>query len=371
MLNYYTILLTNKRKQLEQRKEYVEVHKMYLLENLSFENISDFINNEIKPNQYIVSILSFVDGYVTLASKLRDVFTANPSNTKAIETMESKILTRNLFKDYYFNTTYSRVIINEENRYLFDYPLIIKKSSSSSSRYVKKVNDAESIPDCYINSNDVLIEEFVTGDQYLYEVFVLKGVPYVVAKFKQDIYTIDNSFIILGYSLDKNFKISEKEKKILNHITKELNVMNGEFHLEIREDRGIYKLIEVNPRPTGEGMNEILKVATGVDYIEQVVKFYLGDDFKIPRVKNNTYTQFLISEENGILTSVTGRKRAYKVPGVSKVFIKRRKDNYISKPRHMGDRHGYVITTGENMEIAKENAIKASKLIKFNIEEEE
>ncbi|QVK21050.1 ATP-grasp domain-containing protein [Mycoplasmatota bacterium] len=371
-LNYYTILITDNKKQINQLDEYHDVHQMLYLEDLSLDKLKKYIKQNIKPHFEIVSILSFVDGYVTLASRLRDKFTFNPRNTNALEIMESKLRTREVFKDYDFSPIYIKAKMNKSDAFLLNYPFIIKKSSSSASRDVKKVDTVEDIPESFYNSDDVLVEEYVDGEQYLFEVFVENGNPVYIVKFHQDnIYTKNNSFIILGYSLNKDDYITSNEEKIIIDITKKLEVQNGELHIEMRKNGDIYKLIEINPRTTGTGMNDIMKVASGIDYAEQILKFYLKEDFELPKVKENVYTHFLISEKEGESLRVTGKIKALNSPGVEVVFIKRRKGNYIRKPRHMGDRNGYIIATGETVEDAKKAALDAAKKITFHLREDE
>ncbi|XMB86111.1 ATP-grasp domain-containing protein [Mycoplasmatota bacterium WC44] len=371
-LNYYTILITNNEKQIMQRVEYEDVHKMIFLDDFSLENLQNYIKKWIQPNYELVSILSFVDGYVTLASKLRDEFTDNPSNTMAIETMESKLKTREVFKDFDFTPWFLKIKLNDENASILDYPLVIKKSSSSASRSVRKVDTKEEIPKSFYNCDDVLVEEYVKGEQYLFEVFVQNGNPNYIVKVKQElINTKNNSFVILGYSIDKDFHILKKERRIIKDIIKKLNIKNGEFHIEMKKDGDVYKLIELNPRPTGTGMNELMKAASGENYIEQVMRYYLNETYYLPRIKENAYSRFLVTEKHGEVVRVTGKQFASKITGVKSVFIKTRKGNFIRKPRHMGDRIGFIVATGDSVESARSTALKASKKIKFHIEEEE
>ena len=123
-MNLFTILITNQPKQVKQRAEYEDVHKMYLVDDLSYANLEKFIEEEIVTNHELQTILSFIDGYITLASKLRDRFTYNPSSTNSLRVMESKILTRELFSEYEFTPAFIKIKLNH---------LLSKKSFSNSN----------------------------------------------------------------------------------------------------------------------------------------------------------------------------------------------------------------------------------------------
>ncbi|XMB87167.1 ATP-grasp domain-containing protein [Mycoplasmatota bacterium WC44] len=370
-LNMYTILLTNNKKQLKQREEYTDVHDMIYIEELNYKNICRYLDTEMNDCFKIGTILSFIDGYSTLASRLRDKYTKNPSKSNAIGVMEDKLLTRIKLRNYPFTPYFKEITLKDDNVHVLKFPLIIKKRISTASRDVKLINSIEDISTKFYKSHDVFIEDYIDKDQYLIEVFVRNSKPISIIKIKQDVLlTKNNTFIVVGYTLDKNTIISESELSMIQIIIDELNFKNGDFHIEVREDEESCKLIEINPRAAGGSISHIIKYATDTNYIEQVVKFYLGMDFTVPIVKKDIFNKYLTSNISGVLEKVTGKNSALNSEGVLKVYVKPRKGNHVVEPYHMGDRIGYVMATGKDNIEAKDNSLNAVDEINFQLKED-
>jgi len=379
-LGYLTVLLTEKRNYVMQRKEFSDVSQMIYLEELT----EDHIRTEYKRLQHqgriIKAIISFVDPYVSLAAQLMNELCNSDISVEAFKKMEDKILTRNTLQKNATTPKYDVFLPNDELGNFINkghsYPLIVKSPVSGGSKdvyLVQNKNEMEKkikkISKLFPNQ-DILIEEYLDGPQYIVEVLVHKGKLNIVAIVKQDITKIIK-FIVTGYEIQPNLEESLYRSLFdaVESIIKDLGVVNAACHLEIRHVQGNWKLIEINPRISGGAMNRMIEEAYGINLAEETIKSYLDIEPDLER-KHETYiyTHYLIINSSGKLLKVTGKNIATNLPGVREVYIKPRKGASMIPPVSMGQRYAYVIASGVTQEEARENAVNATSRIKFYLE---
>lgn len=379
-LGYLTVLLTEKRNYMEQRKEFSDVSQMIYLEEMT----EDHIRTEYKKLQHqgriIKAIISFVDPYVSLAAQLMNELCNSNISVEAFKKMEDKILTRSTLQKNATTPKYDVFLPKDELEYFINkghsYPQIVKSPFSGGSKDVYLVQDKfemkkkiEKISKIYPNQN-ILIEEYLDGPQYIVEVLVHKGKLNIIAIVKQDI-TKKVKFIVTGYEIQPNPEESLYRSLFdaVESIIKDLGVVNAACHLEIRHVHGNWKLIEINPRISGGAMNRMIEEAYGINLVEETIKSYLDNEPDLER-KHETYiyTHYLIINSSGKLLKVTGKNIATNLPGVREVYIKPRKGASMMPPISMGQRYAYVIASGDTPEEAKKNAVNATSHIKFYLE---
>lgn len=380
-LGYLTVLLTENRKFIVQRKEFSDVSQIIYLEKMT----EDHIRTEYKRLQHqgriIKAIISFVEPNVSIAAQLMNELCNSDISVEAFKKMEDKILTRSTLQKNATTPKYDVFHPKEELEHFINkghsYPKIIKSPVSGGSKDVYLVQNKfemekkiEKISKLYPNQN-ILIEEYLDGPQYIVEVLVHKGNLNIVAIVKQDI-TKKKIFIVTGYEiqlhLEENLYNSLVES--VESIIKDLGVVNAACHLEIRHVHGNWKLIEINPRISGGAMNRMIEEAAyGFNLVEETIKTYLDNEPDLER-KHETYiyTHYLIINSYGKLLKVTGKNIATNLPGVREVYIKPRKGASMMPPISMGQRYAYVIASGDTQENAKKNAVNAASHIKFYLE---
>ena len=67
-LGYFTVLFTNNEKQIQQRKEYKDVHEMIFVNTHNFETLKKKLNYYDLHGRILKVIISFTDPYVHIAS---------------------------------------------------------------------------------------------------------------------------------------------------------------------------------------------------------------------------------------------------------------------------------------------------------------
>ncbi|NYF25050.1 ATP-grasp domain-containing protein [Sporosarcina sp. JAI121] len=379
-LGFFTVLLTDREIFLENRLDFPDVHQMTLMEISDYDLLKGNIKEIQEQGKIVGAIVSFIDPFVHVAAKLSKEFGLASVSPDPLVMMEDKVLTRELLKDLPVSPYFTRY---EKNDSLIDfidkqrglYPLIVKTPVSSGSKDVLFVEDERQLAQS-INtlvkkgSNEILIEEYLDGPQYLIEACVYNGKVHIVAVIEQEI-TFFNHFIVTGYCLlgdmDRVFynKIYETVCLVLDRF----KLKNGSCHIEMRLINHEWKLIEINPRISGGGMNRMIETAFGINLVEETIKIFLGQEPNLERKFNRfVYAHYLTSDSTGTLIKVTGKNRCSRLPGIEEVFIKPKKGKILHPPLSMGDRYGYVLASSDNKEEAMSIAKEAAKEIRFYIE---
>ena len=374
-LGFYTVLFTNNPKQFEQRIQYPDVHKMVVVDTFDLKLMREEIKKLQSIDLDIVTIVSFVDPNVHIASILCDEFCHNLCSSKAIDIMEDKEKTRNFFKAATYSPTFRTLQPTEKFTDQMMFPIMIKSPKSTGSKDVllaQNYNEMKS----HISSlkkkyplEPIIIEEYITGPQYLVEVIVMNSQPHLVATIKQDI-TKGKRFIITGYRVLATVPEQLKKglEKLCQSIVRKFEIETGSFHLELRLTNRGWKLIEINPRISGGAMNKMIEAAYGINLVEQTLKLFTGDTPNLtPAYENFVYTKYLIVSKKGILERVTGKNRAITSPGIYDVYIKPKKGTLLIPPLSMGHRYAYIIAKGSTIQEAIQRANRAASEIRFHM----
>lgn len=381
-LNFFTVLLTKKTKFINERTIFPDVHQMIFTDINDYDNIIKTIEKLNKSGKNIKGIFSFIDPYVYVAARLSEKFCSNIVSTKAIHHMENKILTRNVLKDLPISLNYLIYKPTESLSSFFkknnkiNFPLIVKSPKSTGSKDVLLVKNKDqlilSIQSLLkkLPNEEILLEEYIDGPQYLVEVLVQNGKVHIIAVIEQEI-TLFERFIVTGYSL-----LGQVDKRLynslfnaVNSVIQAFNMKNGACHLELRRINDVWKLIEINPRISGGAMNDIIEIGHGINLVQETIQLMLGNKPSLNKKHHKyVYAHYLTVKSIGKLIRVTGKNRSSRYPGVEKVYIKPKKGTFLKPPTSMGHRYGYVIAASYFKTKAKKIALEAAKEISFEIQ---
>ncbi|MBT2728473.1 ATP-grasp domain-containing protein [Bacillus sp. ISL-75] len=379
-LGYFTVLLTNRQKYIHQRTEFPEVHQMILVELSNYDEIKKTLSKLQRQGKRIKGIFSFVHSYVHAAAALSEEFCSSVVSTDSILKMENKVLTRELLKGHPNSPYYALYkpedfslenFIGQAKNYL---PLIVKSPTSAGSKDVYLANNENqlklALQELLKKNEQILLEEYLIGPQYLIEVLVHNGKVHIVAIIEQQI-TLLQRFIVTGYCLltDVNQRIYNSILETVTSILKAFQMKNGACHLEMRLVNGVWKLIEINPRISGGAMNRIIEVGYGINLVEETIQLMLGNEPCLTKKHSKyVYAHYLTVDSKGKLMKVTGKERVTQYPGVEEVYIKPRQGQIVRPPLSMGDRCGYILASSEGKFEAKRIAMRAASEIHFYLD---
>ncbi|NLW48387.1 MAG: ATP-grasp domain-containing protein [Firmicutes bacterium] len=378
-LGYFTCLFTNNQKQIFDRVAYPDVHLMQYCDLDDIEAVRETINYLRHSALNISAIISYVDPYCGLAAKLAKEYGVGCFTCEALEIMHDKLRSREILNDTPYNPAY--LVVTQKN-YRTDQnirnllPAVVKYHDSNGS---KDVYYCENIEAYYkycerlfreYPGSKLIVEEYLEGHQFIVETLVVDRKVHIVGLIEQEVDFVNEHFIITGYNLITNMHRSyyEKLKTAVETIISKHGLENGPCHLEMRLTKGKWKLVEANPRISGAGMNKLLKIGFGINLVAETLKLAMKQEIDLePRFYKNTFAQYIILEEEGILRKITGRKEVLDSPGVEYVYIKPKKGSYLQLPTSLGNRYAYVIATGRSEAEARANAKNAAEKIVFHL----
>jgi len=179
----------------------------------------------------------------------------------------------------------------------FKYPLIVKPTDRFASIGVIKVEREEDLNEAILKaqnlsySNEVIVEEFITGAEVSVDSITWEGKHYILA-IKDKEYSKNDEILFLSEHYPSQIK-SEIQDKIKLETEKSLDALNIKYgaactQFKVTESGDVFS-IEINPRMAGDYVYEELKLHNGYDLVKGVIDVALG------RFERPVFTHFKYS----------------------------------------------------------------------------
>lgn len=379
-LGYSSILLTKRKYFFHQKEELPLNTQVTYVEHIDEVTIRNTIKEFLQLGYTLRAVMSFVDPYVSIATAFSNQFCQSDISYEALRLIENKSETRKALAMNSASLDYEVISSTDVRPSFFEtkrcYPKIVKKSISNGSKDVLFVENDEQLQAAVRkliirNANDqLIIEDYIEGTQYNIELLVCRGMPIIIAIVKQEI-TRNVTFIVTGYEICMNME-SQAYKDLwctVREIVRAIDLQHGTCHMEMRHSVNGWKLIEINPRPSGGAMNRMVEEAYGINIVEETIKLYVGQEPDlIKKKKQPVYTSYITISRMGYLLRIEGIEQAVKSPGIVEFILSSKIGSTMIPALSMGYRYGYVMANGNSQEEAKFHAEHAASLLKFYLE---
>lgn len=194
-----------------------------------------------------------------------------------------------------------------------------------------------------------LVEQAVSGPEYSVEMFSVDGAHRcvgVTAKYLTGApHFVEHRHVFPAPVLRAVADLlGEYAEQVLNAV----GWRWGATHLEVRVGSAGPELIEINGRLAGGMIPELIRLAAGVDVLEQQLRCAIGMplDWQRPRDKV-AGIQFLLADQAGTFDRLDGVQQALAVPGVDRVVVTATPGQPVRPARNAYDRLGYLIAVGD------------------------
>ncbi|GAA0290630.1 hypothetical protein GCM10010302_31480 [Streptomyces polychromogenes] len=191
----------------------------------------------------------------------------------------------------------------------------------------------------------VLVEEYLDGPEYSVEMFSGDGQAVCVGITAKSV-TAGPHFVEHRHLFPAPLPAATAQS-ITDTVTAALDAAGirlGATHTEVKLTAEGPALVEINPRPAGGMIPELIRIATGVDLLDAQLRAALGLP---PHLKaedgGHAGIQFLLAGTDGTLTAVHGAEAAAAVEGVASVLVTAAPGTPVRRPRSASDRLGHVI----------------------------
>lgn len=262
------------------------------------------------------------------------------------------------------------------------YPVVLKPAAHAASIGVIRVNTPGELPSAYaiaartagrgVESREVLVEEYLDGDEVSVECATFQGQTTVVAVTRKTV-GLEPYFEELAHVVDAADPLLATVAPAAEAAIAALGITGGISHVEMRLVHGRPRLIEVNARLAGDLIGRLVHFATGVDLARAAA------DIACSRAPDLTPTRdgaaairFVYPAYSGLLTACRLTDGfAEQAEGLEQVRFQRQVGEQLVLPQDGGDlftaRIGFLMTTGPTAAVAQARAQEAYRNLKVQI----
>lgn len=254
--------------------------------------------------------------------------------------------------------------VDELTELKVDYPVIVKPRDNSGSRGVIYCNNLKEVEIAvkealqYTKKGNVLIEEFIEGQEYSIEGIHYNGEHHVIQFTEKTTtnfpYNVEIAHI---QPADISPQQQNKIKKLITQIGQTLGFENCASHTELKiNSRGIY-IIETSPRLGGDFISSTLvPLSTGINMedilIDIATNNSLQHNWELRKLsKYSGIKYFELSD--GVLYEINGLENLNKIPGIEQWYFGLKPGEKVNKITSSLERFGYAIfQTNSKQELA-------------------
>jgi biotin carboxylase len=203
----------------------------------------------------------------------------------------------------------------------------------------------------------VLVEECVHGFEVSVEVLAMGGGRFHVFGVTDKTIGGHNHFVELGHLFPSQLdeRIVARCEDVAVAALRAVGFDLGMAHVEVRYNlTSGPSLIEINPRPPGGKITDLIDHSLDVRCLELVVRQYLGEHIRdeLPaRASRGAAVRYLTADP-GTVVSVSGIEAAAGIRGVTEAVVYSRVGEQVRSLRRNHDRIGHVLAVAGNAYLA-------------------
>ncbi|MGW7005814.1 ATP-grasp domain-containing protein [Streptomyces sp. NPDC054933] len=247
------------------------------------------------------------------------------------------------------------------------FPCVVKPvdgTGSSGVRYLTGPDEAERYLAALDFQTPHLVEEFLTGTEYSVEAMSSPAGHRILA-ITEKMTTGAPHFVETGHTLPVRLDPAA-EAAIAEVVTATLDAAGyryGPSHTEVMLTAAGPRLIESHGRPGGDRISDMLELSLGEDVFEQAMSAVFG----LPMPTEPTRTRvagirYVTFDRTVPMPGIDTRPVA-SLPGVTEVGIAVPAGKLPPEVRKSGNRHGFVVATGDTRDELESNLARAVRTL--------
>lgn len=255
---------------------------------------------------------------------------------------------------------------------------IVKPVDNSGSRgvfFIEDIKDLTKLKEIfdyskrYTRSGNLILEEYMRGDEMSVETFSIDGACKVLQL--TDKVTDKEPYFVEKMHIQPSKYQGEMKALIIEEVKKALQalgVKEGPAHTEVMVTREGPKIVEVGARTAGDHISsDLLYLSTGIDLAKNLVRFSLEEEIDLQEKCKRASVIKYIEAKEGTIREIGGLKEAKAMEGVHCVKLFKDRGDIIARVKNSTDRPGYVIAFADTAKEAVHIAERACKLIKIEV----
>jgi biotin carboxylase len=246
-------------------------------------------------------------------------------------------------------------------------PVIIKPNAGTGSMGVRLCRTLENarahaalLLDCTVNERgmrqvpEVLVEEYMTGPEYSVEILG-ESVIGICAKHVSP----EPFFVETGHDFPAPLSklVARQIGRLALSSARAVGLRWGAVHIEIRNTPKGPSIVEINPRLAGGFIPELVRLATGLDLIEAVLRRAVGEEGRLRKTaEKHASIRFIVPSADGVLRAVGGTGMGSMQKEVVDIRMYRKPGENVRIHHDFRDRIGHIIACAETGTAARETA---------------
>ncbi|MGC0339099.1 ATP-grasp domain-containing protein [Streptomyces sp. SLBN-8D4] len=242
------------------------------------------------------------------------------------------------------------------------YPFILKPVDGTGSHGVTLVPDEGGLGAALAHTVEAgsgtwIAEEYLEGPEFSVETFSAAGEHHLLAvteKFKGANFVETGHLVPARVSPETVRVMATEVMACLDAV----GVTEGAAHTELVLTGRGPRVVETHVRPGGDGIVELVRLATGLDVQQLTFDWLAGRplDLDRPRDTSRAAATWFLTPPPGSVTDIGGVQEALSEEGVTEAYLTVSPGDVIGELRSSSDRAGAVIAVGDTPDVALHRA---------------
>ncbi|MFJ6722788.1 MULTISPECIES: pyridoxal-phosphate dependent enzyme [unclassified Streptomyces] len=215
----------------------------------------------------------------------------------------------------------------------------------------------------------VLVEEYLDGPEYSVEMFTWDGRTECVGITAKSV-TGSPHFVEHRHLFPAPLPagVAQRITETVTAALEAADVRLGATHTEVKLTPEGPAVIEINPRPAGGMIPELVRLATGVRLLEQQLRVAVGLPPELkPAHTGHAGIQFLLADADGVLEDVEGVEAAARNEDIEAVTVTAAPGARVRRARNAADRLGHLIARHPEARGVTEALDAARSLVRLTV----
>ncbi|MGE5828993.1 MAG: pyridoxal-phosphate dependent enzyme [Micromonosporaceae bacterium] len=249
--------------------------------------------------------------------------------------------------------------------------VLLCRSVEEAAAHAAKVLAIESNVRGQATARTVLVEQYLPGPELSVEMFSVAGRATCIGVTAKSVTEGGPYFVEYQHIFPADLPPS-MQPEVAQTVAKALTATGfayGASHVEVKPTEAGCAIVEINARLAGGMIPELVRLATGIDLLEQQLRAFAGLPVLLePARSRYAGVRFLLASEAGRLVDIDGVAAARAMPHVESVTVTVGVGASVVPARDAYDRLGYVIATGESAEEVRVALAAACERITMTVE---
>ncbi|MFK3648135.1 ATP-grasp domain-containing protein [Lysobacter enzymogenes] len=242
------------------------------------------------------------------------------------------------------------------------YPLIVKPTDLASSAFVKLVRDEDQLRESFDalaafprNFREqervplLLLEEFMDGEEVSVEACTYRGSTTVIGITDKSL-TGFPYFIEDGHMFPARLDpaLAQSVEALVRGALAAVGHDHGLSHTEVKLTSSGPRIVEINPRPGGNYIAELIQRVTGIDLLDAQIELALGREPDLRRRDTGVASaaiKFLVPPRGGRVLALDGAAALDTDPNVARWSLAEVADSEVSAPIDNACYLGHVVAS--------------------------